>query len=61
MRNLLQKYIKGDCTSEEKIQVLHWIEESPEHLKEYKAARKLYDIFIWNSYPNKQKKRLSLK
>lgn len=46
---LLQRYIAGDVTEAERKQVLEWIEESPEHLREYRAQRKLYDIALWRT------------
>lgn len=55
MEELLQRYIKGDCTQDESLQVLDWIEENDMHLKEYQALRKLYDISVWNTDLNTQK------
>ena len=46
---LLQRYIAGDVTEAERKQVLEWIDESPEHLREYMAQRKLYDIRLWRT------------
>lgn len=46
---LLQRYIAGDVTEAERKQVLEWIEESPGHLREYRAQRKLYDIALWRT------------
>lgn len=48
---LIQKYITGNATEEEKHKVVEWIDESPEHLREYIAYRKLYEISLWNE-PN---------
>ena len=47
--DLLQRYIAGDVTEAERKQVLEWIEESPEHLQEYRTQRKLYDIALWRT------------
>ena len=44
---LLQRYIAGDATEAEQKQVMEWIDESPEHLREYMAQRKLSDITLW--------------
>lgn len=46
---LLQRYIAGDVTEAERKQVLEWMEESPEHLQEYRTQRKLYDIALWRT------------
>ncbi len=53
--NLLQKYIAGNATLAEKKLVMDWIKESPEHLREYTAQRKLYDISCWQTTPKEQK------
>ncbi len=45
--DLLIRYMEGDCSDEDKIEVTKWIEEDTEHLKEYMALRKLHDISIW--------------
>ncbi len=47
--DLLQRYIAGDVTEAERKQVLEWIEESPEHLQEYRAQRTLYDLALWRT------------
>ena len=47
--DLLQRYIAGDVTETERKQVLEWIEESPEHLQEYRAQRTLYDLALWRT------------
>lgn len=44
---LLQKYIAGDATSEEKEDVLHWIKADKKNMKEFLSVRKLYDFTIW--------------
>lgn len=46
---LLQRYIAGDVTEAEQKQVTEWIDKSPEHLREYMAQRKLYDITLWRT------------
>lgn len=51
MRELLVKYIKGDCTDEEKVDIATWIDFGPENMKEYLALRKLHDITIWQTFP----------
>lgn len=48
MEDLLQRYIRGEASEDEKRQIIAWIDEQPEHLTEYLAQRKLYDISLWN-------------
>ncbi len=49
MKELLQRYIEGNVSEEERLSVAAWIEESPENMREYLALRKLYDISLWNT------------
>lgn len=49
MTELLQRYIKGDASEEEKQRIIRWLEESPENMHEYMALRKLYDISVWHA------------
>lgn len=51
MKELLIKYINGNCTDQEKIAVVNWLDASPENMKEYLALRKLQDMAIWQSNP----------
>lgn len=46
---LLQKYITGQADEAENRQVTEWIHSNPEHMREYLAQRKLFDISIWQS------------
>ena len=48
---LLYKYISGNANQVEKRLVTEWLSESEEHLREYMALRKLYDISLWQSEP----------
>lgn len=48
MEELIQRYLQGEVSDEEKAHVLAWLEESPAHRKEYAALRKLYDISLWS-------------
>ena len=58
MEELLQRYIKGEVTEDERIRVVVWLDESPDHMDEYFVLRKLYDITLWN---DKVKDPLSIK
>lgn len=54
---LLQKYLSGDATEHEKMQVVCWVNEHPDHLREYMALRKMRDIVTWQS-PDAMTKKL---
>ena len=47
IENTLIKYIQGDVSPAEKKEIILWLEENPEHVKEYLALRKLHDLDIW--------------
>lgn len=49
MEELLQRYIRGDVSEEEKRQLIDWLDRRPENRREYLALRKLYDISLWNA------------
>ncbi len=52
---LLQRYIAGDATEAEQKQVMEWMDESPEHLHEYMAQRKLHDVMLWHDEEKTEK------
>lgn len=54
-QELLQRYIIGDTTEEERLSVYEWLAVDPEHLKEYQSLKKLHDIYLWNSQVNEEK------
>lgn len=54
MEELLQRYIKGETSEEEKQLITKWLDETPENMREYMALRKLYDISLWNTTNHKQ-------
>lgn len=56
MKDLLQRYIQGDVSEDEKRAVMTWLEESPDNFEEFKAMRKLYDISLWNVSEQAKKK-----
>lgn len=43
------KYIRGEASSEERDQVVRWIDADAEHERQYHAMRKLYDVSLWNT------------
>ncbi|MDR1258290.1 MAG: FecR domain-containing protein [Tannerellaceae bacterium] len=51
---LLQRYIEGDATVDEKQQVLHWLQEDESHIMEYQSMRKLHDLHNWNTDHRKE-------
>ena len=57
----LRKYIEGTLSSTEKKDIVHWINESKEHMQEYMSMRRLYDLLIWNEDSVKAKSKLSTK
>jgi len=44
----LIRYIVGDANGDEKSRMAEWLDAEPEHMREFLAFRKLYDITIWN-------------
>ena len=44
----LRKYINGDASDEERLEVLHWAEESEDNRKELMAYRSLCNTLIFN-------------
>ena len=50
--NLLQKYIQGEASEAERKQVTLWLMESPEHVKQYRTERKLFESLLWNEELN---------
>lgn len=48
-KELLMKYVKGNCTDQEKVTITDWIDSSPENMREYAAVRKLFDMTIWQT------------
>lgn len=64
MTELLHRYIKGEAADEEKQRIIHWLEESPENMQEYRALRKLYNISLWHTDPcrsTRQTRKVSLR
>jgi ferric-dicitrate binding protein FerR (iron transport regulator) len=47
-KNLLQQYVEGNVTTEEIEQVVDWLDASEEHVCEFMAVHKLYDISLMN-------------
>lgn len=49
-KELLFKYIKGDCTDQEKEDIINWLDSDQANMNEYLALRKLHDITIWQTH-----------
>lgn len=47
-KNLLHKYFSGNVSEEERIEIMHWIDESDENKQTYFQLRKIYDISYMN-------------
>ncbi|MDR3260349.1 MAG: FecR domain-containing protein [Tannerella sp.] len=47
-KKLLQQYVEGNVTAEEIEQVVDWLDASEEHVREFMAVHKLYDISLMN-------------
>lgn len=54
MEELLQRYIRGEVSEEERERIARWIDETPENMREFMALRKLYDISLWNVLPKEK-------
>jgi len=48
-RELLIRYIVGEATEDEKGRITQWLDSDSEHMREFLALRKLYDITLWQS------------
>lgn len=57
MNKLLENYIHGDVSDEEKQQVIEWLAESPENMREYENSRRLYTLMLWNSEKDIKKRK----
>lgn len=54
MEQLLQRYIRGKVSEEERLKVVSWLDESPDNMREFLALRKLYDISLWHRIQSKK-------
>ena len=61
MEQLLQRYIRGEVSEEERLKVASWLDESPENMREFLALRKLYDLSLWQSDTNEKETFLNTK
>lgn len=62
-QEILNRYLTGDASAEEKQMVVRWLDTDPQHMREYLALRKLHDITLWQEKPATtvdKKKRLTL-
>jgi ferric-dicitrate binding protein FerR (iron transport regulator) len=54
--DLLIKYMNGECSDQEKITIINWLDSDPKHMSEFMALRKLNDISIWQTTATENKK-----
>lgn len=45
-QEILNRYLTGDASAEEKQMVVRWLDADPQHMREYLALRKLHDITL---------------
>lgn len=60
MEELLQRYLRGEVSDEERRQVAQWLDEKPSNMQEFMALRKLYDISLWNTKEERNHKKINL-
>ena len=53
-KELLQKYVEGNVTTEEVETVVDWLDMDEKHVKEFMALHKLHDISVLNQPENEQ-------
>lgn len=47
-KNLLQRYVEGDVTTDEIEAVVDWLDADEKHVKEFMSLHKLYDMSVMN-------------
>lgn len=47
-KDLLQRYVEGNVSQEEADAVVDWLDADPEHVREFMALHKVYDITVMN-------------
>ena len=45
-QEILNRYLTGDASAEEKQMVVRWLDTDPQHMREYLALRKLHDLSL---------------
>lgn len=58
---LLQKYIEGTISEDELPSVIAWLDESPEHVREFRSLHRMYQITLMNSPLHKETKEKKFK
>lgn len=56
-KETLDKYISGEASENDNIEIMKWLEENPANEKELLSRRKIHNISIWNG--NKEMKLFS--
>jgi len=55
IHQILIRYIEGNATPEQKRDIILWLDESPEHMREYVLLRKLNNLSVWNTERSKER------
>lgn len=55
--DLLRKYIEGNVTDEEAGQVVDWLDADEEHINEFMALHKVFNISVLNQVPIQKKEK----
>lgn len=45
-RSAILKYLRGETSAKERIDMLRWLEEDPAHMEEYKCLRQIFDATL---------------
>lgn len=54
--DILQRYIEGNCTQQEKEDVSTWLDADEKHMEEFLLLRNIYDASIWTDSNFMQRK-----
>ena len=55
--DLIDRYLRGECTLEERIAVTRWAAESPDNREQIVAARRLYESTLLNTEEESSRKK----
>ncbi|MGN0232380.1 MAG: FecR domain-containing protein [Muribaculaceae bacterium] len=47
-RSLLLKYLRGETSAPERIEVLHWLDDDPANMEEFRHLRQIFDASLCN-------------
>jgi Fe2+-dicitrate sensor, membrane component len=46
--DILQRYLEGNVTQQEREEVAVWLDADKQHMDEYRLLRNIYDMVLWN-------------